>query len=775
MLMPAPARAWEGIAVGVLGSLSLTWGGAGDIIVPVTDDGPHPAFQSVVRAFDPDWISIYRVTQADMPGEGDGRLWFVELPDDHLEMVSGWCSPFPSTDGFWPPASRGEAVHQPLVPLTAFPEAWQQQVIDLDLSEVDQLLALMVTMRIGTLGDAVDLPGPSLRRLPANEADIPALSELAVTGAPRVRSSAPDSQVRHMSGLHAGPHIPLIQGISPLQPLQRTSHGMSRLRPIQARPEPWIIVIGDTCADFCFALACDRLVGGATWLPLPRIPDTVLDAAFPALSAHITNAVAESGRQVPVTSLSLDPGAIEQARERLRRRGGEAFTDKRTTVLPASELSFSYPARLGDSAHVTLAETSAVHRDSTDGSLRVDSALLTPVPEVVRRAADGQVTWQVDVRVEGEQPPARPVLGPTNLLAATDPVENLQIRSGAENLAYHSRSAMVIFAGSTLEMSLARPRLRLPAAHEILRMLAQAAGYDIRPSQTGRLNATLAGLWGGISQAAADLGGPAWPLLRAMIPVSDEEDGNKDGRLVIHGQPYVTFTQAADLMNVPAPQTREIMDRFIRHKIMRRGLVLRCGRCNWLDWYPLEVLGQEFCCSRCTQISMIEQQLWRDPPEEPTWYYDLDHAVREALRFNGHVPILAADRLSRDYPAFSVMHDFELVRPGASKPTSEIDLGAIASGSVILVEAKSANTLAGTDHAEKRDTAKLITAARALTADILCLATSQAEWSYRTRATVEEWTVPASVDTRLSCPIRRESEKWVRHAAHIRRSTRRIR
>jgi hypothetical protein len=28
------------------------------------------------------------------------------------------------------------------------------------------------------------------------------------------------------------------------------------------------------------------------------------------------------------------------------------------------------------------------------------------------------------------------------------------------------------------------------------------------------------------------------------------------------------------------------------------------------------------------------------------------------------------------------------------------------------------------------------------------------------------------VDTRLSCPIRRESEKWVRHAVHIRRSTR---
>jgi hypothetical protein len=39
----------------------------------------------------------------------------------------------------------------------------------------------------------------------------------------------------------------------------------------------------------------------------------------------------------------------------------------------------------------------------------------------------------------------------------------------------------------------------------------------------------------------------------------------------------------------------------------------------------------------------------------------------------------------------------------------------------------------------------------------------------------DDWPVPASVDTRLSCPIRRESEKWVRHAAHIRRSTRHIR
>ena len=45
-------------------------------------------------------------------------------------------------------------------------------------------------------------------------------------------------------------------------------------------------------------------------------------------------------------------------------------------------------------------------------------------------------------------------------------------------------------------------------------------------------------------------------------------------------------------------------------------------------------------------------------------------------------------------------------------------------------------------------------------------------WAARIRSATKNWTVPASVDTRFSCPIRRESEKWVRHAAHLPRSTR---
>jgi hypothetical protein len=733
VLMLTSEEGWERTAAGVLGSLSLTWGGAGGLVVPVSAAGPNPVFRPVVRAFDPDWIAAYRVTSPDVPRpDSDETGWVIDVLDEDVATVSDWCSPFPGSHGFHPCAFRGQAVGRPLVPLAAFPDAWDSEVADLDLSRVDPVLALMVTMRTGTLNDAGDLPdGCKPRLLTATPDDVPALAELALTGTAETRPSPSGSEVRHMRGLHAAPGVPAVSGISPVQPLERTMHGMRRL--VDTRPRPWIVVAGDTCADFCFALACDRLLGGATWLPLSRLPAPVLDAGFPALSRLITSASTMSAMRVPVTSVSLDTAGVEAARELVRARGGAAFTDDHTEAMACGELTFAYPVRLGDPAHVTLAETSPAHRDNADGSLHVDSALLTPVPEVARRA-DANVTWQVDVRVEGEQPPARRVLGPGDLLSVIPRAEDLQVRAGTEALTYHSRSAMFTFVGSTLEISLARPRLRLPAAADVLSRLADAAGYDIRPSQTGRLNATLAGLWGGFSEAADDLGGPAWPLLRGLTPVNGEKDGPQAGRIVVHGVPYVTFAQAVALLSVTATQTREILDRLARRRILRRGLMLCCGRCNWLAWDPLEALGQDFQCQRCTHVNMIEQQLWREPYDEPAWFYDLDHAVREALRLNGRVPVLAASSLARQHPgAFSPTPDFEMIPHGADKPVVEIDLGAIGDGKVILCEAKSTSTLAASDIDEKRDTAKLITACRALTADILCLATTQPGWSPRTR------------------------------------------
>jgi hypothetical protein len=60
-------QGWEGTAAGVPGSLSLTWGCVGDIIVPIMADGTHPAFRPTVSAIHPNWITACITLAGHLP------------------------------------------------------------------------------------------------------------------------------------------------------------------------------------------------------------------------------------------------------------------------------------------------------------------------------------------------------------------------------------------------------------------------------------------------------------------------------------------------------------------------------------------------------------------------------------------------------------------------------------------------------------------------------------------------------------------------------------
>ena len=81
VMLPSSDPGWMHAATSVLGSLSLTWGGLGDIVVPVTDREPHPAFRRVVRAFDPDWVTYYEPTWYDL-AQSD--------PDSYNAQLDTW-------------------------------------------------------------------------------------------------------------------------------------------------------------------------------------------------------------------------------------------------------------------------------------------------------------------------------------------------------------------------------------------------------------------------------------------------------------------------------------------------------------------------------------------------------------------------------------------------------------------------------------------------------------------------------------------------------------
>jgi hypothetical protein len=732
LVLPPAGGDWIPLVKGALCSLSLTWGGAADILLPARADGTlPPEFRYLLGEYDPDYIAAYQAA----PGErADARPRPAQPASDApagvpveprtqaaAELARSWCSPYPPAGGSLPVASVSVAIGSPLVPLSAF-RSLLDRPLDLDLSGLDPAFELMVRMRTGSLEGAL-LPYRARMRRPAVTGDdMLALAELACDGEAR-HPPALHSKAAHMrplggNGSHGG-------GGDRLSPFARTAHGTEWTR--TGLLTTWVVVIGDTCEDFCFALACDRFFMGATWLPARLVSDPLLAGGLASLRSRARRYPGLGFRAV-FTSLSLDLAAVDEARQAVL-AADAAAADKCSAVVAPSSLEFRWPKRLADPASRHLGESSSCYRDA-DGALNLATALATPVPDAVREADVSDVAWEVDVTVDGEQPLPRTALAPDALLSGASRQEGIGVRASTQGLVYQSHSPMARrILRLDLHDGLVRPALRLPGAAETVRRLAGAAGYEVRPSQTGRLNQALIQMWGGLEAAAADLSGQARSLLDALTPSPGIKDGPRENSLVVNRLPYVRAEDARALLGLDEAGTRRELDRLLRLGVLRRGLILRCSRCHWLDWYPIDRIGQRFTCGRCDHGSLLEQDRWHLPVLEPAWYYDLDHAIREALRLDGHVPVLALDRLRAENPqGFSYTTDFEVIRNGGSHPP-EIDFAVIADGWLILGEAKKNDRLAGDRHEEKRKIDRLATVARDLTADYVCLATAAAQWN----------------------------------------------
>jgi hypothetical protein len=762
ILVPSPAGDWLPIAKRALCSLSLTWGGMGDILVPIgADSRPSPAFRAILRAHDPDYVAAYQATRTEIaladpssyaswragrPAGADDseaddsedettlrQQFEAEMsglpgawdPSAAIGFARSWCSPYPSPKGgYYPVASRSAALGRPLISLSVFP-GLMDRPLDLDLGAFDPAFELMARMRIGSLAGA-ELPGTAALQLcTAEERDLPALSELACA---KEVSHPPalDSNVRHLAELHS-PEIPPTHGLDPLSPFRRTTHGMKWIN-FEVRAT-WVVVIGDTCEDFCFALACDRLFLGATWVPARLVNDPVLTDGLRALRVLLRDN-ATYGHQAFFTSLSLGTADVKQSRLAVLAMDTNA-ADRCSSVIPFASLKFGRPKRLADPGSLYLGETSTCYYDE-DGSLNIATTLSTPIPDVARPARPTEVAWEIDVSIEGEQALPRSALASADLQASSFSAE-IDVRAGTSGLSYHSHKISGGYlAGWILDQHLVRPVLRVPSAAMTIRWLGEAAGYAVRPSQTGRLNQIVIDMWGSLGAVAADLSGPVRALLDVLTPSDGMKDGPLPTSLVINRLPYITAGNAQDLLCLDEAGTRAELDRLLRLKVLRRGLVLRCARCNWLDWYAIDQIGQSFRCDRCDQDNFLEQARWRDPISEPQWYYDLDHAVREALKLDGHVPILALDRLrARHRDGFSFTTDFELIKDSTDHPP-EIDFAVITDGRLILGEAKKNDRLASQRRDEERKLSRLYGAARDLTADDVCLATAAAVWDHGT-------------------------------------------
>jgi len=761
----------------MLENCSLTWGGAGALLVPVSGNGViHEALWSLIEMFDADLWAVYNRTLrhfllADPVGfdswlqakvtemvETHGvapeqaRATFtaaprLDAPQGRLELSDELLGEIKRRTG---PVLFPEDVHLGYFGADTTPSFPIMDVCDLrplplrvqvmDTTSLPPALRVLVAMKCGGLAprqqDQLERANVAVEQVQVGLDDLEELLMLSWRGKhdpPRVILDPTALPTGRLADDETGERRSYVvpSGLSLVG-----FEVLSRMHPGQFKT-PLTLVVGSTADDFALALALDRCGVPAWWVPDPAsLPDESITGRVLrtlAWAIRLDRQSAEqtaAGRGVEICSLSMPSDGVRDVSEQIRALDGGLHgialrhTDRAT--LP--------PRR------VALVTIRGHVNEPLDEPFRGD-AMLRAVPAVlpttISSTTPWKFSWWVDIEDSRGQIPNRSAL--QDLLLAESDASLSLIRSGRDGISYHSLRSGAIMAGEPQQQLLVRPRLRFPDAATVFRHLFERAGYEIDESAAGRYRRLATELWGGFDEIHNDW---ADDSTRALLEswISTDSSGVRPG-IWDGARRYLSFNDVADASEINTDNLRSLFDGYLTRGILSRGLVLKCSHCLNTTWYRLNDLSHSFKCSRCRQRATISEVSWSadhgkgDPAPEPTFYYSMAEVVYQALRHDADVPIRAIGEL-RSRPTESVQQATDSIVSKAGQ-RFELDLLALVDGRIVIGEAKKGNRLESTATRERRWLNDLADIADAITADEVALATST-EWRPNTLTYVSE-------------------------------------
>ncbi|MCU1355895.1 MAG: hypothetical protein JWM89_1313 [Acidimicrobiales bacterium] len=744
---------WVGPAMDVLRWQSGRWGGADGFIAPVRAGTPivDEHLLRLIALGDPDVVVHRRCLLRDLSDEqivselADGssisgaagldvataRNQIGDLPigpdlgSEVARTFARWCAPRHPWE-----LDDGEPISDPMLfshdcpdPFTAIPlvTGLNARAVAFDLDGLDPMFALLVATRAGLSPD-----GRREALIRPTEQDLPGLAEWAMTGSIAYGGLPCIDEIVSGSGTDV-----TSDDMYRALPLPTTEWGLDWLsHPTVHRTV--VVVIGDTPEDHALAVAANHHASLGAWVPARLLG--AADEYSAAMNRGLAATMLRSriGGRVSRRLLTSASLSIPELQELAAKVPG-----------PPSDIEYVDVASLDLRDRRFLGDGGSIGRQSShpvstvpDG-VSVLTSLEPPVPAALAQIEEG--SWFVDVSIDGApMPPVRSAISGDVLLASPPSSEGMAplIRSSAGGMSYWSHGAMLVLAGWPREATLARPLVRFPGARDVVAALARSVGLRAETSTPGRRAVRVADLWGGHSELAAALRGPTRRLLDGFCP--DEPSGPYDHGCAVDGRGYVAFPSAASLLALALEEARATLDDLLTRGVLRRGLLLRCGRCDHLHFYGTEEFAQTFACKSCIATNTLTQERWRLPVEEPQWFYALDPLVADLLKDHGDVPILAAHEiLSRTQKPGDAAFETNFFEGDSPKPLIEIDFACIVEGRLYLGEAKSNGRL----QVRKRSLAK---AARRfaditvrLEADQFVVASGSSEWSDATHAALD--------------------------------------
>ena len=718
---------WHEDVISLFNIYSRTWGGLGDIIVPYSQDGTiHEAIFNGLREYDADYFV----------GQGG---W--SFPDTVNNKILENLSPF--LDRYDDTSWRSSLLHQDEYLITDMCKLSNQSSYLMNIELVDMPLPLQVLIRsiTGGISDAHRKSFPKeiyvLKDIKVGIQDLEtSLRFVFFNVMPQIWTQEIDN-LRLRETIYASIHGTVPPKIFGQLALSMTAHGCKWYSDNILHPmNPMLLVIGDSFNDFAYALLMNRLGHFASWIPvnvsnsLPDINDKYLTALRNIFREFIFGTA--SVKKVVCTSLSLTEIEVLDQINLLYE------TDQRSSCV----IEYSDPLAVEPSKLQFLLDDKFFQVESRQPFL--DGTLLGEIPPLTPNFVEDKILddciWILDVVASSEDGngyrlPTRSIL---NKLADSKASIVNQVRVSSTGVSYRSHLLRALPIGTPLMQRLVRPSIRLPSADEVFQELAKRHNLKLHLSANGRYNQITVALWGGLDKLAADLLNKTSRNLFDKWIVGKNNPNYQDPTpgFIPHDRRFFNLCDAVEATQATAEEIRELFDRYLTRSIIRRGLVLRCCRCLYTTFYPIDDFGHSFACSRCESNNLLNKNSWHKDHLEPIWFYELDEVVYQTLHLNGLVPLLALQRLSQDAKSFSFMHESEVT--GGNTQIMEVDLWAIKNGEIILGEAKSNNVLSNGKKEEEKQCARLAEVSEKFTADKFVLATSSTSWDDRTIKTMTE-------------------------------------
>lgn len=168
----------------------------------------------------------------------------------------------------------------------------------------------------------------------------------------------------------------------------------------------------------------------------------------------------------------------------------------------------------------------------------------------------------------------------------------------------------------------------------------------------------------------------------------------------------------------------EVVD-LLQKNLLERGFRLKCLSCGYRSWYPAELVGQHFQCSRCFETQVYESN--------PLWLYKLPEVIFQGFEDNMQVPLLTLQYLKQTSSyTFEWLPDSNAVWNENEKQMSgNIDVICLRDGKIYVGEAKSNNNI------DREQFSFYERICRSVDIDGVVFATSQVAWSRGTQDRID--------------------------------------